>query len=183
MCCWGKQREPVLPVGLMHSREVPADQTKERQATEAAKFLINIIKTCSFLPMDVPSASIHQRNELCKELLPLQDAHNSGLTVSTSILLLTATLMDSGLAVPVLSEAPALTCPFPNGWGTASCELVLPYMSHQDGDVQSHGWHWDWLPGPHPPPVQKKQQALIAGELWFPSSLSGKLGKHIYNAS
>lgn len=124
MCCWGEQGVPVLPVGLAHGREVPADQTKEHQAIEAAKFLINIIKTCSFLPVDVPSASIHQRNELCKELLPLQDAHNSGLTVSTSILLLTVALMDAGLAVPVLSEALALTFPFPNGLGTARCELV-----------------------------------------------------------
>lgn len=46
-------------------------QPEQRQAAEAAKFLINIIKARILLPMDVLPASIHQGNELCEELLPL----------------------------------------------------------------------------------------------------------------
>lgn len=70
MCCWGEQREPVLPVGLMHGREVPADQTKEYQATEAAKFLINIIKTCFFFEwMCLLQASIREMSSVKSSFL------------------------------------------------------------------------------------------------------------------
>lgn len=37
-------------------------QPEQRQAAEAAKFLINIIKARILLPMDVLPASIHQGN-------------------------------------------------------------------------------------------------------------------------
>lgn len=51
--------------------EMAPQQPEQRQAAEAAKFLINIIKARILLPMDVLPASIHQGNELCEELLPL----------------------------------------------------------------------------------------------------------------
>lgn len=60
-----------------------AHQTEKHQATKAAKFLISIIKACSFLPMKVLSERLHQRNDLCKKLLLLQDAHHSVLSVQS----------------------------------------------------------------------------------------------------
>lgn len=51
--------------------EMAPHQPEQRQAAEAAKFLINIIKAHILLPVGVLPASIHQGNELCEELLPL----------------------------------------------------------------------------------------------------------------
>lgn len=51
--------------------EMAPQQPEQHQAAEAAKFLINIIKARALLPVGVLPASIHQGNELHKELLPL----------------------------------------------------------------------------------------------------------------
>lgn len=60
-----------LPTARADVGGTAAHQPEQRQAAEAAKFLINVIKARALLPMDVLPASTHQGNELREELLPL----------------------------------------------------------------------------------------------------------------
>lgn len=97
LCSPGSRLPPSLSEEGRHwEGEVSPHQTEKHQATESAKFLISIIKACSFLPMDVPSESLHQRNDLCKELLHLQVAYHSGLRVSKAVPPLTAAFVEPG---------------------------------------------------------------------------------------
>lgn len=75
----------AVPCRVQQTQGRGSTATSDREAPRAAKFLISIIKACSFLPVDVPSKSLHQRSHLCEELHRLQEAHVSGLIVQSHL--------------------------------------------------------------------------------------------------
>lgn len=75
----------AVPCRVQQTQGRGSTSTSDREAPRAAKFLISIIKACSFLPVDVPSKSLHQRSHLCEELHRLQEAYVSGLIVQSHV--------------------------------------------------------------------------------------------------